>query len=238
MTFWIHASTVFTCRVGSSMPELIICSPEDYYSDSMKEYIFRNRVDPRNRWIFNIIDGHVPLNEIVLKTCPAWTLCRDVHGVDGKWLVVLHDRTLQCLRDFRGEHTNLLISLRQDVMEALQRHYNTTAVSSFVFFMHYFPSTFQAHIHVHCPQILRPYTEDESHIPRIVYSRRQNLQHILRNLLKDDLYYSKCLFLVDGCRLTKSMGPYSCTSLNTMDTATALPRPPSRPARSAPESSS
>ena len=138
------------------MPAAFICSPEEYYSDTIQQYIHRNRIDARNRWIFNIIDGHVPSTEIVLKTCPEWTLCRDVHGTDGKWLVVLHDYTLQCLHDLRGRHVNLLTStlmMRREVKIALKQHYGTTVVSKFVFYMHYFPSTFQAHIHVHCPQI-------------------------------------------------------------------------------------
>lgn len=185
-----------------------MCSPKDYYSDEVQNFIERNRTDLRNRWIFNIVDGRIPATEMVLKTCPQWTLCRQVHGPDGKWLVVLHDETLQSLRDLRGKHINLLTSMQEDVKMALKQHYGNKAVSKFMFFMHYLPSTFQAHIHVHCPQILHPNTMDtQLAFPKTSSNRRQNLTCILRNLEKDNLHYSKCLFLVNKCGWMKFSPP-------------------------------
>lgn len=178
----------------------------------MQDFISRNRADPRNRWIFNIIDGRVPVTEIVLAVRSEWTLCRDVGGIDGKWLVVLHDPKLHSLRDFRSHHINLLLSIRKEVRSILQMHYQDHSVTEFNFFVHYLPSTFQAHIHVHCPQMMgtRP---DESRIN----SRRHNLRHIVRNLVKDDLYYTKCLLLANMCKTTKTAAIYSSLSSEASD---------------------
>lgn len=181
----------------------------------MQDHIARNRADARNRWIFNIIDGKLPHTEIVLAVRPEWTLCRDVGGVDGKWLVVLHDRALHSLRDFRSKHVETLLTISHDVKEILKSYYSPIDVSRVEFFVHYLPSTFQAHIHVHCPQVID--TDEERAHARVTSSRRHSLRHVVRNLLQDDLYYTKCMILSSMCKMVKSIGVYTCISSETAD---------------------
>lgn len=131
-----------------SMPDMFICVPEDYYSSKMQNFIKLNCTDPAKQWIYNVILDKPAASEIVLHRDKDWTLCRDGNMSDGKWLVVLHDMSLKSLRDLRGKHVGMLHSIQSTVNTILSNHYSIDRLKS-DFFIHYFPSVFQLHIHVH-----------------------------------------------------------------------------------------
>lgn len=191
------------------MPEMFLCVPEDYYSSEMQAIIAKSVSDSKNRWIYNIIQDRCPHTEIVLKRTPEWTLCRDGGSMDGKWLVVLHDTNIHSLRDLRSSHVPMLIDMREQVRETLVKHYGRP-LGSLVFFLHYMPSVFQLHVHVHIPEVfpsLGSATEGQR-----IHSRRHMLKHVLRNLASDDLYYTKCILLANLCKNSKYAQVYSAMS--------------------------
>jgi hypothetical protein len=124
--------------------------PEDYYSSKMQTFIKLNCADPAKQWIYNVIMDKPASSEIVLHRDRDrdWTLCRNGNMSDGKWLVVLHDMSLKSLRDLRGKHVVMLCSIQSTVNDILSTHYSIDKLKS-DFFIHYFPSVFQPHIHVH-----------------------------------------------------------------------------------------
>lgn len=182
------------------MPDFFLCVPEDYYSEAMQEHIRKNCADVRNAWIYNVINGKVPPSEIVLARTAEWTLCRDVHAPEAKWLVVVHDTGLQSLRDLRRCHVPMLRQLQTRVRSALQTHLGTAAPVHF--FLHYLPSTFQLHVHAHVEAV-----EDAR-----IHSRRHDLKHVMRNLEKDDLYYTKCVLIANVCKTAKAAGVHTAMS--------------------------
>lgn len=188
------------------MPDMFLCVPEDYYSSDMQAIIARSNADPRNRWIYNIIRGDHPESEIVLKRTAEWTLCRDGGSIDGKWLVVMHDVAIHSLRDLRSSHVPMLVAMRALVRHTLCDHYKRP-LSSVKFFVHYMPSVFQLHVHVHVPEVFPSPSGSADCNKR--HSRRHMLQHVLRNLLKDDLYYKKSILLANLCKTSKYSSVYS-----------------------------
>ncbi len=182
------------------MPDFFLCVPEDYYSEAMQEYIQKSCNDIRNAWIYTVIDGNVPPSEIVLERTADWTLCRDVHAPDSKWLVVVHDTGLRSIRDLRRCHVPMLRQLQKHVRRALQTHLNTTTPVRF--FLHHLPSTFQLHVHAHVEAV----GDDRIH------SRRHDLKHVVRNLELDDHYYTKCILIANVCKTTKAAGVHSAMS--------------------------
>lgn len=198
---------------------MFLCVPEDYYSSRMQEFIARSRADPRHRWIFNVISNRPPATEIVLLRTPDWTLCRDRNSVDGKWLVVLHDLDLHSLRDLRGVHAPVLQTMRKTVTAALQKHYRR-ALSDIDFFVHYMPSTFQLHVHVHVCDVLYSHVPGDSEAAAVQHkrhSRRHALSHVMRNLRTDGRYYAKCILMANMCKTAKSAAIYTCISSLTVD---------------------
>lgn len=194
-----------------------MCVPEDYYSEKMQDFIRKNCAELKHRWIYNIINGKEHETEIVLLRTRDWTLCRDGNASDGKWLVVLHDTSLQSIRDLRQKHVHILLGMRSAVVDALERHYNRPC-AAVDFFVHYLPSTFQLHVHVHVPCILYKSSagqEDTNReeLFRFKYlNRRHALKHIIRNLLFRDTHYRDCILIGTLCRTSKSSAVYSSMS--------------------------
>lgn len=192
------------------MPDMFLCVPEDYYSNEMQAIIAKSNADPRNKWIYNIINGYHPESEIVLKRTAEWTLCRDGNSIDGKWLVVLHDVTVHSLRDLRSSHVPMLMDMRTLVRDTLCAHYKRP-LSCIKFFLHYMPSVFQLHVHVHVPEVFPSLNGSTDCNKR--HSRRHMLKHVLRNLLKNDLYYKNSILLANLCKSSKYIHVYSPMSL-------------------------
>ena len=60
--------------------EWVICSPDEYYSFRMTQFIQSECRLPRNQWIYNIIQNNVQdAGERVFIDTPAWCLCLDKH---------------------------------------------------------------------------------------------------------------------------------------------------------------
>jgi m7GpppX diphosphatase len=169
------------------------------------DFIKRSCAEPRNRWIYNIIDGNIPDSEIVILRTVDWTLTRDRAGADGKWLAVLHDTTVHSLRDLRTAHLPVLLALRLQAAQALRQHYGDDTLE-FDMFVHYMPSTFQLHVHVHVPSIMNAVRIDDD---SRMHSRRQRLSHVVRNLRADGQYYARCLLFANMCKTVKSSGVYT-----------------------------
>lgn len=187
------------------MPDMFLCVPEDYYSERMQDFIQRNRKDPRNRWIFNIISGYIPDSEIVALRTPDWTLTRDRSGTDGKWLAIFHDLSVHSLRDLRAAHVPALLALHAQATRALRERYKDSDLALDMF-VHYMPSTFQLHVHVHAPAVIHAARGDEE---CKVHSRRQRLMHVVRNLRTDDQHYARCVLFANMCKTAKMTGVYT-----------------------------
>ena len=60
--------------------ECVICSPWEYYSPRMREFIHAECRLPRNQWIYHIIQNNVrDPDERIFLNCDAWCLCLDKH---------------------------------------------------------------------------------------------------------------------------------------------------------------
>lgn len=187
------------------MPDMFMCAPEDYFSTRMQDFIERSCADPRNRWIYNIIDGNIPDSEIVVLRTADWTLTRDRANSDGKWLAVFHDTKIRSLRDLRDAHVPALLALRRQATLALREYYDVEDIEIDTF-VHYMPSTFQLHVHVHVPHLLHMTRGDEE---SKMHSRRQRLAHVIHNLRQDGLHYAKCLLFANMCKTVRATGVYA-----------------------------
>ena len=77
--------------------------------------------------------------------------------------------------------------------------------------VHYMPSVFQLHVHVHVSERLQVCGGDAECLKR--HSRRHMLHDVLRNLVSDDLYYTKCILLANLCKISKYSQVYTAMSL-------------------------
>lgn len=164
-----------------------ICTPSSYFSSHMQQLIKKNRLE--NEWIFDIIRNEhkiEPIQNCVIKM-PEWTLV--VHQSDSrpKYLVVFHDESLQSMRDLRGKHVPLLVSIYKHISAAFKanpQHFKLKTKPELCrIYFHYWPSVFQLHAHVVF------YSSQHSN------ARCHEFKHVIRNLIKDGEWYSKAMMI-------------------------------------------
>ena len=153
----------------------------------MQNYIRNNRSDTGQRWIFDIIHGAYRPTEIILRRTDKWTLCRDAHNIQSRWLVVFYDKTLNSIRDLRGDHVNMLLESQRECQRVLMCQNIINDTHKLEFFFHYMPSVYQLHMHV--------YAHNNSISNTKPHIRRHSLHQIVRNLSKDSDYYLDALIL-------------------------------------------
>ena len=189
------------------MREIAICSPEDYSSRTMQDYIQSKCIEPDKQWIYDLIDGKIDSNapncmERIYLNKTAFMLCRDIHpGTDTRYLVIFKDTSLKTIRDLTGAHVKLLTEVQATISQFLkQRHPDTH--SQFKTFFHYTPSVFQLHAHIS--------------VPNSFYNtaRVHHLSTCIRNLRKDHEWYSKALILISLCRSVKALNLYVPISIS------------------------
>lgn len=185
------------------MPEEVICCPETYYCDIMRNFICENRSDTNQQWIFDLIQKRYRPSEIVLLRTPEWTLCRDAQIIQSKWLIVFHDTELHSIRDLRARHIQMLLDSQMKCRRELRRRKILDDNHEAVFFFHYFPSVYQLHMHVHVHES----AVSEVSRPHI---RRHLVQQVVRNLLSDGDFYTKALILTSVPKALKHTGIFTC----------------------------
>lgn len=161
--------------------EWVVCSPEEYYSPRMQEFIAHECRLPRNQWIYHIIHNNLHNNdERVFLDCEHWCLCLDKHcGDDRRYLVIFKDCALKTIRDLAHAHVALLEDVRRRVCEWLCENEG----GKFAMYFHFMPSVFQLHMHVRRADCCRQHL------------RVQPLAAVLCNLKKDPCHYQNALIL-------------------------------------------
>lgn len=183
------------------MREIAICSPEDYSSRVMQEYIHLKCQEPDKQWIYDLISGKIGTQtansmERIYLNEPAFMLCRDIHpGTDTRYLVIFKDTALKTIRDLTGNHLELLTQIQSRIQQFL-RHSHPDTHREFKIFFHYTPSVFQLHVHVSVPNTFYNTT------------RVHHLSTCIRNLRHDSDWYAKALILVSLCRSVKALNLY------------------------------
>lgn len=178
---------------------MVICSPEEYYSDNMLHYITQQCNDASHRWIHQIIDNNLKgSNEKVYYRTSQWCLCEDKHsGSDTRYLIVFSDKSLHTIRDLRQKHVIMLREIKEYVTAWLGTQKNL-----FKMYFHYFPSTMQLHLHINTVHATRN------------YQRIQPIDTVIRNLERDSLYYSNALILTRLCKTLKRAETHKKISLH------------------------
>jgi hypothetical protein len=188
------------------MRDLSICSPHIYYDKAMQEFIRRRCKDEDKQWIYNMIDRSEPCNdnEIVYLEEDEWLLCKDIHqGTDFRMLILFRDRSLRTLRDLRAEHVPLLRDVDRKVREWLNKTVSVVHVPKYEIYFHYMPSVYQLHAHVCMPGAY--YNSMRSH----------GLQHVVRNLAQDSLWYHNALIMFSVNKTIRQMHLYRVLNADT-----------------------
>lgn len=188
------------------MREIALCSPEDYASPIMKEYIHQKCVEPDKQWIYDLIQnaGDSKLTnskEKIFENHTEFMLCRDIHpGTDTRYLIIFKDLSLKTIRDLTGEHLPLLRKAHRVTIDFLKK-WHPDSVSEYKIFFHYTPSVFQLHAHVS--------------IPNAFYNtvRVHHLPLCILNLQSDSNWYKNAMILISLCRSVKALNLYSPINL-------------------------
>tara|TARA_B100000780_G_scaffold186942_1_gene131313 strand:- start:726 stop:1343 length:618 start_codon:yes stop_codon:yes gene_type:complete len=167
--------------------EVVVCCPHKYYSESFQTFIRNNCNKEDRRWIYDLINGHIDMQETVFCNEPEWMLCLDRHpGADTRYLIVFKKLHLKTIRDLRQGDLALLHRIQDEVRRTLRRLHPSWTQTDIYF--HYHPSVYQLHAHV-C-QV----TDENS--DRVWYnSRRHQFKHVVRNLNRDTNWYRDALIL-------------------------------------------
>ena len=173
----------------------LICEPETYYSQDVQDSIAKARSQEHHSWIFDI-----RARETILLDREQYSLCSDKPHASGniRFLIIFHDKALHTLRDLRQSHCEMLLRAREDTNNYLKRHYPE---EKWCFYFNYLPSIYQLHAHVCQSCTVRN------------ASRCHDLLRVVRNLYRDDLFYTKALLLT---RMARSNVLYDILSKKTM----------------------
>ena len=183
------------------MPDEIICCRATYSSQKMQNHIHDNRTDPSQKWILDLIHGKYRPSEIILRRTDSWTLCRDAHNIQSKWLVVFHDKKLHSIRDLRVNHVNMLLESQRECRRELKCRNIINDTHRLEFFFQYMPSVYQLHMHVYV--LNASVSENKPHI------RRHLLNQVVRNLMKDGNYYTNAFILTTLPKALKNVGIFN-----------------------------
>ena len=195
--------------------EWVICSPDEYYSLRMKQFIQSECRLPRNQWIYKIIQNNVQdAGERVFINTPAWCLCLDKHRcpcrhtASAPRLPAPHSAVtiFSCSYHRSGEDARYLVVFKntalktirdlakahvpmlEQVRERLDAWLREHDPDDYLLYFHFLPSVFQLHLHVRRKSCCRQNV------------RMQPLQTVIRNLRKTENYYQDALILTKFCK--------------------------------------
>ena len=181
------------------MKEMSICCPSIYYTESMQQFINNSCRHEDKKWIYEIIKGaNLDEREEIYINNKDWMLCKDVHqGSDFRMLVIFKDESLRTIRDLRKYHVKMLLDVKNEVCNFINiRQLKTTEEKCYSIYFHYTPSVYQLHAHVCVPG--QYYNSSRSH----------NISHVIKNLLRDSLWYRDALILCSMNKAIKQLNLY------------------------------
>lgn len=139
-------------------------------------------------WVYNILEHKKESERIVLEDADAengFILLPDM-----KWdgtnvstmslLAIVHNRSLNSLRDLDGTHLPLLENIREKCLQAIEEKYGVKR-NNVRAFLHYQPTFY--HVHVHFAHLSNPVLG--------MPERNFSLNHVIENLKVDSDYYKK-----------------------------------------------
>ena len=178
--------------------EVAVCTPGEYYSEKMQNFIEASCAHEEKQWVYKILNNtYNTQTETVFLRDENWVLCQNVHpGTDKRYLVIFTDCSLRTIRDLRAKHVKMLIEAQEKVTEFLKKSHPDQS-SKFSFFFHYLPSVFQLHAHVSVRKLT------------FNVNRRQPFKTVIRNLLRDSEYYKNALFLTNINKEVRNLNVYS-----------------------------
>lgn len=177
----------------------VMDTPDTYRSEKMEKYIQEQRHRNDRQWVANVIQGlqeteHVKIrnSDFVLLpdlapeptkrvTYTTYNSQRRELPPQLNWLVLFTSPNLRTIRDLRGEHIELLESVKEQCMTAVQKEYGILRRDVMIF-ANYPPSVFSLHFHVCCPfKAAAPFDAFRMH----------TLESIIHHLKVDSEYYNK-----------------------------------------------
>eukprot|EP00961_Rhodomonas_salina_P213512 2883551-Rhodomonas_salina.1 len=148
-----------------------------FESAVMQNFIRQQQAKETKQWVYEVLEGTREIEDVVyrdtesrfvLLPCPA-----DAQGRRKGYIAIVADRALRCLRDLRGEHTDLLREIRDTCLRHLPPDIRHASI-------HYHPSVYQLHIHF---RSVRTVKADDP--------RTFELDEILFKLDRDPMHYKK-----------------------------------------------
>lgn len=179
-----------------------LCTPHIYYGETIQQYIQSNRERQEQQWVYKLIrEGLANQDEQVFLDNDDFVLCTNVHhGLDDRYLVVFKDENLKTIRDLDQTHVPMLLQMKEIVKDFLKQKH-PVIFDRYRFFFHYMPSVFQLHAHVSTKSM------------SFNINRRQPLDTVVRNLLKDAEYYQKAIILTSVTKNMRSLNVYKILSI-------------------------
>ena len=168
--------------------DLVLCSPEIYWSKMFQRFITNECLFSNSQWIYKLIHNQLDgTNENVYLHNAQWLLCGNRPSADQpSFLVIFKDCNLKSIRDLRQEHLSLLSNIQSVVTLWLKEK----KLKKYQFFFHYMPSTFQLHMHVAVQS-------------NKLDIRRQPLSVVMKNLSTNTMYYANALIVTKCCKTLK-----------------------------------
>lgn len=180
----------FKAKPTDAIYKNIICYPEKYYDTGVQDAIRKSCDLESNQWIYNL---NTAADETILFEDQHVVICKDKSSCHYRSvLVVFKDTRLKSMRDLRSQHIPMLLKAKELGLRFFQ--FENIGKPASVYF-NYLPTVFQLHMHV------SPVVNSICHV------RSHQLRHVIRNLLKDDSYYTKALIMT---RIPKNHCLFEC----------------------------
>ena len=211
----------------SSNVVFVVDTPAMYSSERMSSYMAEQSGRMDRQWVRHVIAGEQESECVKVRTSQFVVLpdgvsdgCHKMRGLGASvnslrlaqrgqlnWLVIATDPALRTIRDLRGEHLDLLKSIRTECIAAVKSEFNVQ-LGDVMIFANYPPSVYTLHFHVCCPfKVAAPFDAFRMH----------TLESVIHHLEVDSEYYTKYnLHIPVSCssRLYRALLPSNPESLN------------------------
>lgn len=147
-----------------------------FHNDSVQQFIAAEIA--KKQWIYKIIAGDKEADQVIVNQ-PEYMILPDADATNDQfivnWLVIFKDTSLHCIRSLRGYHLQLLLEVKNKVLEVFPEGHKP------MLYFHHPPSVWQLHLHVASPCDVLRTTND---MQKVVF-----LEDVLWNLQHDTDYY-------------------------------------------------
>ena len=177
----------------------VMDTPEMYKSSSMQNYMSEQQHRVDRQWVASVIAGEQENEEVRIRTdefvvlpdlvrelpkhkqAYPWSQQRLGRTQQLNWLAIVTVPNLRTIRDLRGEHIELLRTLRSQCIEAVKKEFPVERPDIMIF-ANYPPSVYTLHFHICCPfKFAVPFDAFRMH----------TLESLIHHIEMDPEYYAK-----------------------------------------------